>query len=576
MKKSLDLSFNGKLESRVNSLFNTISYNKRSDFNEFVSNISINHINSLDWWVQGPASRNTYASPLFHYYCCLHLLRHLIDKGRFEFEDITIDSVIMRDIIKTLLTDSNIEGCSVSSGLKIQQRIKIKVKKKLLIYVLFIRKLYQFFVARITNINNRQSIPSRPLVLIDTFVMPDYIEDDRWYGTLWTNLTKKQQEETYFVPTFVLTPIVRMHSTYAKVRSNIRNYILKEDYLKFSDLLYAFGHKKRILQLDIGPVNVMGYEFSGLVKEELDNNSDLLTVIESILIYRFIKRLKLASINIKLSIDWFEGQVIDKAWNMGFKSFFPGVKTLGYRATEGFTFYLCSYPIPIEKKAGVIPDIIAVQGKGMLNTVNEFMPGLDTIVIPSFKSSYVWDFKRKEAKNNQKIILISLPISIKSSKIIIEKLVKAFNSNLFNNSKITFLFKSHPAQELKKLKSDLVDFSNYISFTKEKSFVKLLESTSLLITEASSTCLEAMACGVPVIMMENQEGLIFDSIPSTISEKIYRKVRTKNQLIQAIKYFIFLDINDVNQLELEGKKVRKNYFEPITKNGINRFFKSDI
>ena len=97
----------------------------------------------------------------------------------------------------------------------------------------------------------------------------------------------------------------------------------------------------------------------------------------------------------------------------------------------------------------------------------------------------------------------------------------------------------------------------------------------MLITEASSTCLEAMACGVPVIMMENQEGLTYDSIPSSISDEIYRKVRTENQLIQAIDYFIFLDIEATSKLELIGKEVRKNYFEPISQRGINRLMKID-
>ena len=62
-------------------------------------------------------------------------------------------------------------------------------------------------------------------------------------------------------------------------------------------------------------------------------------------------------------------------------------------------------------------------------------------------------------------------------------------------------------------------------------------STNILITEASSTCLEAIACGISVIMMENEEGLTFDSIPRRVSEKLYRKVRTQDHLIQALKYF---------------------------------------
>ena len=57
-------------------------------------------------------------------------------------------------------------------------------------------------------------------------------------------------------------------------------------------------------------------------------------------------------------------------------------KKIGYRPTESFPLYLSSYPIPIEREAHVIPDVMALQGKGTVFTVKEFLPNLDTIVIP--------------------------------------------------------------------------------------------------------------------------------------------------------------------------------------------------
>ena len=133
------------------------------------------------------------------------------------------------------------------------------------------------------------------------------------------------------------------------------------------------------------------------------------------------------------------------------------------------------------------------------------------------------------------------------------------------------LIKPHPAQPLSKIKNKLPELPNYISLTEEKSFVTLLYSTNLLITEASSTCLEAMACGIPVIMMENEEGLTYDPIPNRVSEKLYRKVRTQDHLIQALKYFIKLTPENMKQQQVDCEKVREDYFEPMTQEGVNRF-----
>ena len=74
MKEILDIRFNSMLNSDISLLFNKISHEKRADFNEFVTSISKPNIKNLDWWVQGPASRNTYSSPLFHYYCVLFFI----------------------------------------------------------------------------------------------------------------------------------------------------------------------------------------------------------------------------------------------------------------------------------------------------------------------------------------------------------------------------------------------------------------------------------------------------------------------------------------------------------------------
>ena len=58
----LDLRFNGKLSVKSSKLFNKISNDLRSDFNDLTEKI-INNNNNIDWWVNGVPSRNTYENP---------------------------------------------------------------------------------------------------------------------------------------------------------------------------------------------------------------------------------------------------------------------------------------------------------------------------------------------------------------------------------------------------------------------------------------------------------------------------------------------------------------------------------
>jgi hypothetical protein len=572
MKEILDIRFNSKLNSDISLLFSKISHKKRADFNEFITSISKPHLKNLDWWVQGPASRNTYSSPLFHYYCVLFLIHHLIQEKRFLFTGVIVNSLSFKLIVEELLSNSNINNCKVYSKYSFKDILKQIIKKRFLLFYLLFKKCFQLLVVRIISSNN---IPDKPLVLIDTFLMPGYIDNDRWYGILWDKLSKEQKLETFFVPTLILTPFKDIIFLYRRAQLSVRNYIFKENYLTLKDVIFAFGHKKRIRKITIQRISLLGYEFSDLIEEELNNNSDINAVIESILTYRFIDRFNQEGLKVRLAIDWFEGQVLDKAWNMGFKNYFPKTKRFGYRPIVSIPFYLSTYPIPIERDAHVIPDVMALQGKGTVFMVKEFLSNLDTIVIPSFKYQYVWEFSENKLSQSKYVVLITLPNkSIGYTIFVINRLLNVCNAIPIKSDTTKFLIKPHPAQSLNKInkiKSNLPELPNYISLTEEKSFAKLLYLTNILITEASSTCLEAMACGIPVIMMENEEGLTYDPIPSRVSEHLFRKVRSQDDLMQALKYFINSTPENLKQQQLDSAMVREDYFEPYSQDGVDRF-----
>ena len=120
-----------------------------------------------------------------------------------------------------------------------------------------------------------------------------YTNIDRWYGTLWDHLTDSLKSKTFFVPTIVSTPLKAMMPIYKGLRTNNRNFLIREDYLKISDIFFAFQYKNRLKKINIRSVKVLGYEISNIIQYELKNYRDVSTIIESFLTYRFIKRLKL-------------------------------------------------------------------------------------------------------------------------------------------------------------------------------------------------------------------------------------------------------------------------------------------
>ena len=84
----IDLRPNAKFQPEIYEMLSEISYKKIDLFNDLIEKISLDFKNNLDWWVEQPASRNTFQSPLYFYYCCLHLINSLLSSGK------TIDKVI--------------------------------------------------------------------------------------------------------------------------------------------------------------------------------------------------------------------------------------------------------------------------------------------------------------------------------------------------------------------------------------------------------------------------------------------------------------------------------------------------
>ena len=67
----LDLRYGGTLNHKLSVLSNDIANSIRAPFTELVAKISEPMENNLDWWVEGPASRNTLVSPYFLLLLCI-------------------------------------------------------------------------------------------------------------------------------------------------------------------------------------------------------------------------------------------------------------------------------------------------------------------------------------------------------------------------------------------------------------------------------------------------------------------------------------------------------------------------
>ena len=84
--------------------------------------------------------------------------------------------------------------------------------------------------------------PNEPLIIIDTFCLPSAINKDRYYTGMWNFLNNKEKNITFFVPSIVMTKNKKIFSVFKLLRLDKRNFLIKEDYLGFKDVLFSVNH----------------------------------------------------------------------------------------------------------------------------------------------------------------------------------------------------------------------------------------------------------------------------------------------------------------------------------------------
>jgi len=562
----LDFTFTGKIEPQYTILFNKIAFDIQMSFSESIDSISKQHANSIDWWVSSPASRNTFTSFFFYYCCCIALLQELISRNE-QLTEIITDSKAFQKILMCYLAKQRMNIKVTLVRISIKGRL-IKIARPIWVAIgIPVRQLLLFLAARYTH-SLRKIPPSKPLTLIDTFTMRDYIEKDRYYPGMVEQLPEEDKQLVWFVPHIHDFRPWEYLSVIKRLRKAERNFLLKEDYLKFVDYWCLWGHIFRIHNLRIKSSFFRGIDISHLVLEELKRFRNIGCSYAPLLNYRFSERLKKAGIKLKLVVDWFENQDIDKGWNAGFRRFFPYTEVIGYQGFMVSSHYLCKYPTVAERDSNVIPHKVAVIGQGIVQSAKKFCADLNVCIAPAFRFQHVW-LKRKYFPDEARYtILAALPIMINDAFNILMSLAAAVDGIADD---IHVWIKPHPTASQSQIKTSFGSkWPAQFEFV-DVNFSECVEKANLLVSSASSVCTEALAKGIPVLVVGNNFGLTQNPIPETITSDIWRMCYSAEEIKRAIHFYKNRSTKKIEEHEEVGRLIKAKYFEPVTKESITRF-----
>jgi len=448
-----------------------------------------------------------------------------------------------------------------------KQRLKELARPIYALFGLPLKRLLLSLAAKSTR-SLRKPLPSGPLTLIDTFIMPGYIEKDRYYPGVLDVLSADERQHVWFVPHLYGFHPWQYMSVVKRLRKSEINFILKDDFLKFGDYWCLWRHLFRVRRLRIRASSFCGVDISSLVREELTGFRGVSSSHAPLLNYRFVKRLREAGVRLRLVIDWFENQSIDKGWNAGFRRVFPEVETIGYQGFIVSPHYLCMYPTKEERDNRVIPHKVAVIGRGLVQSARRFCSDLNVCVAPAIRFQHVWEKRKYLPAEDVYTILVALPMMMSDAIHMLKLLARTADEGIDG---VRFWIKPHPAASQSRIQTAFSrGWPKRFEFT-DGDFGDCVEKSNLLISSASSACMETLAKGIPVIVVGNSSGLTHNPMPETVTSDIWRLCYSSKEVERAIQFYRSCGPEKTNEYTEVGRRIRQEYFEPVTDEGIRKF-----
>ena len=541
--------------------------NIRDDFNSLIENVSLDN-KSPYWLLSSIVSREPEYSPLFLRCCNLELIKFNITNNS------SLEKIVIYDKQLFLLVKkyTNSKRPSIKVEYKNESKIPffysfLYIKNCVRSFCFVILTLVAKLLTRKKTYNKKSS-----LILISTHILKDSFQEftkenyiDRYYPNLSSYLDKTLENNILFVPGFPGGPQSYVN-LFNKLKLSDFNFLLKGDILHLSDYLYAFFSSSKVLLLKTPKTFFRGVEVTSLIRSELRFFTFDYKIIEAFLNYRFVYRLSKDKLDIAMFIDCYENHLSSKGFMLGFNKFMPNVRTIGYQGIiDSAACKINLHPTVFERLSMLTPKRFFVIGEGLIDHLKEFDNKINVFAGPAFRYNYLWG--KRQLTNDLKVfsILITLPISFSETNSILD-LLNTTLKLLSINFSIKVRVKCHPTYNPSKIKKLIHINDSRIEYV-DGSFIDYIYDSSLLISGASTTCIEAMSIGVPVVVTGSKLGVMNISIPNSVPTDLYRIITNDNDLA---KYICSLVGRKNNYYS--NKLLREKYFKRADKASVASLF----
>lgn len=547
----------------------------RGPFVEWVDALSRLYENDPDWWFTNVSERNTLVSPLFLHACYLEVARRALSGDRGP-RLLVAESRGLVDALRRLSAACGVSAVSQGPRWKWIERLTWAVRLVLVWGFFLVSGFRRRRAARATRRGARRRPPflaHHPAVLIDTFLhesnlAPDGIFRDRYFPYLHEWLGARGFH-TYVLatPAGIRTPIAEV---YAWMRSSATEFLIPEDWLTLGDYASALRCALKGLRYPRTAAPLAGMDIRPLVEEERWLQAVSRRPLEACLMRRLPVRLKAAGLAPDLILNWFENQMLDKALVLGCTEAFPGVRHHGIQNTPLFPNLLNMFPTAVECHAGVVPDKIVCSGPlhQQILTIQS-RSQVPVVVGCGLRYGYLWN---QSTRADHRIhadragVLVTLPNPLAQGLALLDLVLPVS----LERPDMTWYVKPHPDYSIEALRRAAGPRRLDHVVLIEGALSEWLEEADLVVSACTGAALEAVAAGMPVVLVGSPTALDFNPL-AWFDDVVDTPCFTHDEIIRRIDELIHIDDAARSRLRERGVRVLHACFSPVTDEHLRRF-----
>lgn len=555
-------------------MLDEVAQDLRATYVAWTDGINRQHGKDLAWWLESPASRNTYLNNTFLYCCYLVLLQKVWQDEAGRPRLIVAESPALARCISAWAKEHTIP-LEVLGRASLRHARPVRYAMPVLrcvpfLVILLLRRLSAALTRVFYASRDRQPEPS---VMLDTFVHPQSLSpdgafQDRYFPYLHEYIAEQGLQAA-------VLPVLHgfrfnYFSIHKRMRRSNTRFILQEDFLQPSDYMAALQYPFKALSKRVAVPSFCGFDVSGIIHHEYASQP-LTHRMQASLVYRLCMRLGKAGFKPSLIISWYENQAIDRALIAGARKAFPRARIVGAQLFMHPPNYLSLFPAASEVEAGLAPDLlleVSAHGCSVAQSFTRSIP-----CKPAAALRYAHVFQDTQADEPQRdpcapIVMVLLPFDVPEA---IELLQTVREATARMDRDVRIEIKGHPDYDTQRVVRQAgADDGVHTPHIFAGTLPEALRIASVVVSGGSSSMVEAVVKGAPVVFI-GREMLLNQNLLAGIETDMATETYSADELCRALKHYLHLTPEERSRYREAGVQLRDRFFEPVNRETLRPF-----